>query len=62
MESLPVKVRIKINNFYKILEAIKEKINNAKTSEVIKFVVKKSGIEAEFSSGTERKTWKDWKI
>ena len=46
-------MRIKINNFYKILEEIKEKINNAKTSQVIKFVVKKSGIEAELSSGTE---------
>ena len=52
-ENLPIKVRIKINNFYEILEEIKEKIKNGKTSEVIKFVVKKSGIEAELSSGTE---------
>ena len=52
-ESLPIKVRIKIENFYKILEEIKEKIEHGKTSEIIKFVVKKSGIEAELSSGTE---------
>lgn len=53
LESLPVKVRIKINNFYQTLEEIKEKISTAKASETIKFVVKKSGIEHELSSGTE---------
>lgn len=52
-ESLPIKVKIKINNFYETLETIKEKIQNSKTSEVIKFVVKKSGIEQELSSGGE---------
>jgi len=52
-ESLPVKMRIKINNFYKILEEIKEKIESEKVSDVIKFVVKKSGIENELSSGGE---------
>lgn len=53
MESLPIKIRIKVDNFYKILEEIKEKIKSSKTSEIIKFVVKKSGIENELSSGTE---------
>ena len=53
MESLPIKVKIKINKFYEILEEIKEKIHNSKTSDVIKFVVKKSGIETELSSGGE---------
>jgi DNA helicase-2/ATP-dependent DNA helicase PcrA len=52
-ETLPIKVRIKINNFYKTLEIIKEKIETEKTSAVIKFVVKKSGIEEELGSGTE---------
>jgi DNA helicase II / ATP-dependent DNA helicase PcrA len=52
-EDLPIKMKIKINNFYKTLEEIKEKISTAKTSEIIKFVVKKSGIEQELSSGTE---------
>jgi len=53
IENLPIKMKIKIDNFYKILEEIKEKIEQVKTSEVIKFVVKKSGIENELSSGTE---------
>jgi len=59
-ETLPIKMQLKINNFYKTLEEIKEKISgkdgkkeSLKTSEVIKFVVKKSGIEQELSSGTE---------
>jgi DNA helicase-2/ATP-dependent DNA helicase PcrA len=59
-ETLPIKVRIKVDNFYKTLEEIKEKVSARggqgpflKTSEVVKFVVKKSGIEQELSSGTE---------
>jgi DNA helicase-2/ATP-dependent DNA helicase PcrA len=52
-ENLPIKVKIKINNFYKILEEIKEKIESEKASKAIKFVVKRSGIETELSSGTE---------
>ena len=53
MESLPIKVKIKINNFYQILEEIEEKIKISKTSDVIRFVVKKSGIEHELSHGGE---------
>jgi DNA helicase-2/ATP-dependent DNA helicase PcrA len=53
IESLPIKVRLKVYDFYKILEEIKEKIQNTKTSEVIKFVVKKTGIEDELKNGTE---------
>jgi len=59
-ESLPIKMQLKIDNFYKILEEIKEKISgsasggeNSKASEVIKFTVKRTGIETELSSGTE---------
>lgn len=52
-ESLPIKVKIKVDNFYKILEEIKEKIENSKASEVVKFTVKKSGIEEELSSQGE---------
>lgn len=52
-ETLPIKVLMKINNFYQILEEIKEKIHNSNTSEVVKFVVKKSGIEQELQSGGE---------
>ncbi len=53
VESLPAKVRIKLNNFYTVLDEIKEKIQTDKVSQVIKFVVKKSGIELELSSGSE---------
>ena len=53
IESLPIKTRIKVDNFYKILEDIKEKIETLKTSEIIKYVVKKSGIEEELNTGTE---------
>ncbi|MFZ2072379.1 MAG: UvrD-helicase domain-containing protein [Minisyncoccia bacterium] len=52
-ETLPIKVKIKVDNFYKTLEEIKEKIENTKASDVIKFTVKKSGIENELSSGSE---------
>lgn len=54
VEELPIKVRIKIDNFYKLLEEIRDKIEHEKTSEVIKFTVRKSGIELELkSSGTD---------
>lgn len=53
MESLPIKVKIKINNFYSLLEEIREKIQTSPTSEVIKFTVKKSGIERELGEGTD---------
>jgi len=52
-ESLPIKTQIKIDNFYKILEEINEKIKKEKASDVIKYAVKKSGIENELQSGTE---------
>jgi len=59
-ENLPIKMQLKINTFYETLEEIKEKISGSasggktlKTSEIIKFVVKKSGIETELSTGTE---------
>jgi len=52
-EDLPIKVRIKINNFYSLLEEIREKIQTSPTSEVIKFTVKNSGIERELGEGTD---------
>ncbi|MEK7564564.1 MAG: UvrD-helicase domain-containing protein [Patescibacteria group bacterium] len=53
MESLPIKMRIKIDNFYKTLEEIKENIETLKASDIIRFVIKKSGIEHELSNGTD---------
>ena len=52
-ENLPIKVQIKVNSFYSLLEEIKEKIVENSASQIIKFVVKKSGIEQELSSGSE---------
>ncbi len=51
--SLPIKTKIKIDNFYKTLEEIKEKIEKEKASDVVKFAVKKSGIEMELETGSE---------
>lgn len=56
IETLPIKTKIKINNFYKTLDEIAEKIQNEKASDVIKFAVKKSGIEMELSTRTEEDT------
>ncbi len=50
-ETLPIKVLMKVNTFYETLAEINEKIKNSKTSEIIKFVVKKSGIESELTGG-----------
>ena len=52
-ENLPIKMQLKINNFYQILEDIKNKIQTEKPSDVIKFTVKHSGIENELSNAGE---------
>jgi len=52
-ENLPAKTRIKISNFYNILEEIREKISNLKASEAVKYAVKISGIEQGLSDGNE---------
>ena len=53
IETLPPATRIKIENFYKLLAEIRKKIETEKVSEVIKFTVKKSGIENELLEGDE---------
>ena len=50
-ESLPIKVRLKLQSFYETLDEIREKIKTEPASQVIKFTIKKSGIEHELSSG-----------
>ncbi|MBI2680439.1 MAG: UvrD-helicase domain-containing protein, partial [Candidatus Solibacter usitatus] len=57
-KSLPEKIIARINNFYQMLEEIKKQIYHAPASEIIKFVVKKSGIEEELASGTEEEVEK----
>ncbi len=51
IESLPIKTKLKIKSFYELLEEIKNKIQTESASEVIKFTVKKSGIEDELRNG-----------
>ncbi len=43
----------KVNNFYKFLEKIKKEAENKKPSEVIKFIIKESGLEMELQSGND---------
>ena len=52
-ESLPIKTKIKIENFYKILSEIRQAIEEGKASEVVRLVVKITGIEPELSEGGE---------
>jgi DNA helicase-2/ATP-dependent DNA helicase PcrA len=52
-DKLPVNTKIKINKFYELLENIKENIKNKKASEIIKYIIKKTGIETELQDGTE---------
>ncbi|MDQ5922858.1 MAG: ATP-dependent helicase UvrD/PcrA [Patescibacteria group bacterium] len=52
-EELPIKMKLKINKFYETLDEIREKIKTTKPSEVIKFIIKKSGIEQELLNGTD---------
>ncbi len=49
---LPAAMQIKINKFYELLEDIHSYIDTHKPSEVIKYIIEKSGLEAELSHGT----------
>ena len=49
---LPAGMQIKINKFYALLEDIHEYIDTHKPSEIIKYIIEKSGLEAELSAGT----------
>ena len=50
-DTLPMKTLLKVNSFYDLLGEINEKTKSLRASEVIKYVVKKSGIENELLSG-----------
>ena len=52
-QGLPSGTKVKIANFYKLLTEIRKKVETEKVSEVIKFTVKKSGIENELLEGDE---------
>jgi DNA helicase-2/ATP-dependent DNA helicase PcrA len=49
--SLPLKMQLKLQGFYETLEEIQNKIYSLKVSDVIKFVIKKTGIEQELLEG-----------
>ena len=49
---LPAGMQIKINKFYELLENIHLYIDTHKPSEIIKYIIEKSGIEEELSHGT----------
>jgi DNA helicase-2/ATP-dependent DNA helicase PcrA len=50
---LPAKMQGKIINFFNLLEEIKNYAEEHKVSETIKFIVKNTGLETMFKSGTE---------
>lgn len=51
-ESLPIKTQEKINNFYQILNDILEYADNNIPSEIIKFIIERTGIKDELEKGS----------
>lgn len=49
---LPTTMQVKINKFYLLLEEIKQYSETNKPSEIIKFIIEKSGLEDELKHGT----------
>ena len=49
---LPASMQVKINKFYKLLEDIREYAETHKPSELIKYVLKESGLEDELAKGS----------
>ncbi len=47
-ETLPAGTKKKVDDFYKLLEEIKKKVENTKPSEVIRFIILATGLEASF--------------
>ena len=51
--SLPPAVLEKVNHFYRLLERIKKETETKKPSEVLRFIIKESGLELELQKGTD---------
>jgi len=49
---LPATMQIKINNFYKLLDKIKEFSETSSPSEIVKFVIEESGLRKALKDGT----------
>jgi DNA helicase-2/ATP-dependent DNA helicase PcrA len=52
-EELPAGVKTKVNQFYNLLKKIGELAKDKKPSEVIKYILKESGIESELKDGSD---------
>ena len=50
---LPLGVKEKVNSFFKLLERIKKETEENKPSEVIKFIIRESGLELDLQRGTD---------
>jgi DNA helicase-2/ATP-dependent DNA helicase PcrA len=52
-DELPVGVKEKVNSFFNLLARIKKETEENKPSEVIKFIIKESGLELELQKGND---------
>jgi DNA helicase-2/ATP-dependent DNA helicase PcrA len=52
-DDLPASTRQKVDDFYKLLEQIRQKIETEKPTEVVKFIITASGLEKELLDGSE---------
>lgn len=52
-DKLPDGVKEKVNSFYNLLAKIKNEIEKSKPSDVIKFIIRQSGIELELQKGND---------
>lgn len=52
-EEIPLGTRIKVDQFYNLLKEIKKQAEETKPSEVIRFIIKESGIEKELRDGND---------
>ena len=50
---LPAGTKVKVTNFYGLLDKIKENVSSLKPSELVRFIVKESGIETELKNGSD---------
>lgn len=52
-DRLPDGIKDKVNNFFKLLTKIKNETEKSKPSDVIKYIIKESGLEIELQKGTD---------
>jgi len=52
-DQLPLGVKEKVNNFYQLLERIKKETEESKPSDVIKFIIRDTGLELELQKGND---------